>query len=183
MRRKRPPAPTPATRPNDLSLPTLTAAVRGLLGYDSTVRPLWNYDTGALEAVEVRTQRPITQIPGILDQLSTSVTTRLREPWICDRHTDDPATIRIAKADQAALTQAGVNTIRSTLVSGAASLGNPQITPTYQPDGDLEAIEISFSPGRKVGDHVLSDFTTRVMPGEWIPSWTGPDTLCLTPRA
>lgn len=181
MRRKHLPA--LAAHGDDLSLPMLTAAIRGFLGDDNTVRPLWNYATGVLEAVEVRTSQPIAQIPGILDQLSTRVTARLRQPWICDSDIDDPATIRIAKADQAALVQAGLDTIRRTLTDGAASLGNPQVTPTHRPDGGLDAIKISFSASRKVDDHVLSDFTTRVMPGEWTPAWTGPDTLCLTPLA
>jgi hypothetical protein len=182
MRRKHPPAPNPATHRSDLDLPGITEVVRDMLGHASTVRPFWNYTTGALEAVEVRTPRPISHIPGILDQISSRVTRQLREPWISERHPDQPATIRISKADSAALTRAGIATICRSLTNGAASLGNPRVQPTYQPDGELEAIEISFSASRKVDDQVLSDFTSRVMPDDWIPSWTGPDTLCLTPR-
>lgn len=180
MRRKHPPAPNPATHRNDLDLPGITTVVRDMLRGASTVRPLWNYTTGALEAVEVRTPRPISHIQGILDQISSRVIRQLHEPWITERHPDQPETIRISKADHAALTRAGIATICRALTNGAASLGNPRIQPTYRPSGDLEALEIIFSPGRKVADHVLSDFTARALPGHWIPSWTGPNTLCLT---
>lgn len=182
MRRKHPPAPDPATHRSDLDLPGITAVVHDMLGDTSTVRPFWNYTTGALEAVEVRTPRPISHIPGMLGQISNRVTRQLREAWISERHTDQPATIRISKADHAALTLAGITTLRRTLADGAASLGNPRVQPTYRPGGDLEAVEVIFSPGRKVSDQVLSDFTTRVLPGDWIPSWTGPDTLHLAPH-
>jgi hypothetical protein len=183
MRRKHPPAPNPATHRSDLDLPGITDVVRDMLGDASTVRPFWNYTTGALEAVEVRTPKPISYIPGILDQISSRVTRQLREPWISERHSDQAATIRISKADNAALTRAGVATLCRSLTDGAASLGNPRVQPTYRPSGELEALEVIFSSGRKIADHVLSDFAARVLPGHWIPSWTGPNTLCLTTHA
>jgi hypothetical protein len=181
MRLKRHRASTPAARGNDLDLPAIVAVTRDLIGADTIVRPLWDYETGDLEAVEVRSKRAIAHIPGILSQLAVRVTTRLSAPWTCERDPHDPDTIRIAKAGPAALAHAGLATIRTTLTAGAASLGNPQVHPSYAPDGNLEAIDIEFSSRRKVGDDVLTDFTTRAMPGDWHPSWTDTNTLRLTP--
>ncbi|MFD7161341.1 hypothetical protein ACFV9C_42615 [Kribbella sp. NPDC059898] len=182
MRLKRRTTPNPAAHRYDLDLPSITAAARGLLGSDAAVRPLWNYETGALEVVEVRTPRSIARIPGILTQLTSRVTNHLGEHWICERATDDPDAIRIAKAETATLQRAGLGTITETLNAGAASLGNPSVQPTYAPDGALESVDILFSPGRKVDDHVLSDYATTAMPGRWSPSWPAPDRLRLTPR-
>lgn len=183
MRLKRQPAPNPAAHRGDLDLPAIAAVSRGLIGRETTIRPIWQYETGALEAVEVRTSHAIAHVPGILSQLASRIASRVGERWICVRDHDDPDTIRIAKAGPASLAQAGLDAISTALTLGAASLGSPRVHPSYGTDGDLEAIDIRFSSGRKVGDDVLSDFTARAMPGDWIPCWTDPDTLHLTPQS
>src|SRR5689334_10666237 len=106
MRLKRRPAPNPAAHRGDLDLPAIAAVTRDLIGPVTTIRPIWHYETGSLEAVEVRTKRAIVHVPGILSQLASRVTTQLGEGWIIERAPDDPDAIRIAKAEPGTLAQA-----------------------------------------------------------------------------